>query len=102
VRHAGTAGAPGGRRTGCARQSHPRRSEKGEKCHVRIVSRLSNSRRSVARSSLCRVPLHALSGARSIMARHEQVAAEIDMHAKVLPPVSDRHSVIVDKNFIFN
>jgi hypothetical protein len=24
------------------------------------------------------------------------------MHAKVLPPVSDRHSVIVDKNFIFN
>jgi hypothetical protein len=62
---------PGGRRPGCARQSHPRRSEKGEKCHVRIVSRLSNSRRSVARPSLCRVPLHALSGARSIMARHE-------------------------------
>jgi hypothetical protein len=37
VRHAGTAAAPGGRRPGCARQSHRRRSEKGEKRHVRIV-----------------------------------------------------------------
>jgi hypothetical protein len=38
--------------------------------------------------SLCRVPLHALSGAWSIMARHEQVVAEVDMHAEVLPAVS--------------